>query len=296
MAGVLQVEPRRFVAARMASGQVDRRVTLIGMPEDAALSRLLAPDEAPIAPPDQGVLLSEALSDILGVGPGDSVTLQVLEGDRRTIEVPVSGLSIGYYGLSAVTELGTLNRMLGEGDRINGVRIDLDPAAEGAFFSEVKATPQAGFVTLQGRTLERFRDTMAENMTTMFTTFTTLATIIAFGVVYNFARISLSEQGRELASLRVLGFTKGEAARLLYAEIAAVVLLAQPVGWLIGAGIVLALARGISSELYRIPLVFGPEAFATASLIVLVASALSALLIRRGIDRLDVIEVLKTRE
>lgn len=296
MPGVLRAEPRRFVTVRLEHGHVDRRVTLIGVPREATLSRLLSPDETPIAPSGQGLVLSETLAGILGVGPGDTVSLETLEGDRRTVEVPVSALSVGYYGLSAVGELGAVNRMLGEGPRISGVRVDLDPAAEAAFFAAVKSTPQAGFLTLQARSRERFRETMAENMTTMFTTFTTLAAIIAFGVVYNFARISLSEQGRELASLRVLGFTRAEAARLLYSEIAAVVLLAQPLGWLIGAGIVVAVAQGVSSELYRIPLVFEPRTFAMASLIVMAASGLSALLIRRRINRLDLIEVLKTRE
>ena len=296
MPGVLRVEPQRIVAARMSHGHRDRRVSLAGEARDARLFTLLAPDETPMTPPDHGLILSEALADLLGVGRGDTVAVELLEGDRRRVEVPVSGISIGYVGLSAVMEIGALNRLVGEGAMISGVRIDLDPAGEDAFYAAVKATPRAGFVTIQSRTRQRFRATMAENMTVMLTTFTTLAAIIAFGVVYNFARISLSEQGRELASLRVLGFTRGEVARLLHSEIAAVILLAQPLGWLVGAGIVTLVARGLSSELYRIPLAFEPAVFAKASLIVLAASALSALFIRRRIDRLDLIEVLKTRE
>lgn len=241
-------------------------------------------------------MLSETLAGILGVTRGETVTVTRLDGDRRSFEVPVSGTSLGYFGLTATAELGALNRMLGEGEMISGVRLDLDPAAEAAFFAAVKKTPQAGFVTRQSRTLERFRATMAENMNIMLTTLTTFAAIIAFGVVYNFARISLSEQGRELASLRVLGFTTGEVAGLLYSEIAAIVLLAQPLGWLLGAGLAVAVARGISSELYRTPLGFAPQPFALGSLIVLAASALSALLVRHRINRLDMIEVLKTRE
>ena len=123
-----------------------------------------------------------------------------------------------------------------------------------------------------------------------------LASIIAFGVVYNFARISLSEQGRELASLRVLGFTNGEVTTILYGEIAAVVLVAQPLGWLIGTGFAVAVVRAFSSELYRIPLVIGPEVYAVASLVVLAAAMASALLVRGRINSLDMVEVLKTRE
>jgi putative ABC transport system permease protein len=130
----------------------------------------------------------------------------------------------------------------------------------------------------------------------MISVLAVLAGIIAFGVVYNFARISLSEQGRELASLRVLGFTRGEVSAILYGEIAAVALLAQPLGWLIGTGFAVAVVEGFDSELYRIPLVIGPEVYARASLIVLGAALASALLVRGRIARLDMIEVLKTRE
>ena len=179
---------------------------------------------------------------------------------------------------------------------ISAVRLQLDPAAKAAFFAAVKDTPQPGFLTLKNLTLSRFRDTMAENITISTTVYLSLAAIIAFGVVYNFARISLSEQGRELASLRVLGLTKGEVAGILYSEIAAVVLLAQPLGWLIGAGFALAVVRAFSSELYRVPLVIGPEVYAVASLVVIGAAIASALLVRGRINRLDMVEVLKTRE
>ena len=123
-----------------------------------------------------------------------------------------------------------------------------------------------------------------------------LAGIIAMGVVYNFSRIALSEQGRELASLRVLGFTNREVAGVLFGELATVVLLAQPLGWGIGYGIALAMVTAFSSDLYRVPFVIGREVFATASLVVCVAALVSAYAIWGRINRLDLIEVLKTRE
>ena len=144
--------------------------------------------------------------------------------------------------------------------------------------------------------LQRFRDTLAQNITIMVTVYASLAAIIAFGVVYNFARISLSEQGREMASLRVLGFTRGEVSGLLLGELAVVVIVAQPLGWLIGYGFAWAMVTGFTSELYRVPLVVNREVYAWASLIVLAAAIVSGLVVRRRIDRLDMIEVLKTRE
>lgn len=294
--GVLRAEPERIVAVRLSHGPAERRVALSGIGEGGKLSRLLDPQEAAISPPDAGLVLSETLAGLLGVKIGDRVTIEVLEGERRVIEAPVSGISLGYMGLGATTSLTALNRMLGEGPMISAVRLQLDPAAKAAFFAAVKDTPQAGFLTLKNLTLSRFRDTMAENITISTTVYLSLAAIIAFGVVYNFARISLSEQGRELASLRVLGLTKGEVAGILYSEIAAVVLLAQPLGWLIGAGFALAVVRAFSSELYRVPLVIGPEVYAVASLVVIGAAIASALLVRGRINRLDMVEVLKTRE
>jgi putative ABC transport system permease protein len=144
--------------------------------------------------------------------------------------------------------------------------------------------------------LERFRETMAQNLNVMIGVLVGLAGIIAFGVVYNFARISLSEQGREMASLRVLGFTRGEVSGLLLSEIAVVTLLAQPVGWLMGILLATGMVRGFSSELFSMPLVLEPEVFVYSSAVVIAAALVSALVVRARIDRLDMIAVLKTRE
>ncbi|MFM7445076.1 MAG: FtsX-like permease family protein, partial [Tabrizicola sp.] len=144
--------------------------------------------------------------------------------------------------------------------------------------------------------LDRFRETLAENITVMITVYVVLAGIIAIGVVYNFSRIALSEQGRELASLRVLGFTNREVSGVLFGELATVVLLAQPLGWVIGYGIASAMVAAFSSDLYRVPFVIGREVFATASLVVCAAALVSAAAIRGRINNLDMIEVLKTRE
>jgi putative ABC transport system permease protein len=144
--------------------------------------------------------------------------------------------------------------------------------------------------------VQRFRETLAENITVMITVYVGLASIIAVGVIYNFARIALSEQGRELASLRVLGFTENEVSRVLFGELAIIILLAQPIGWAIGYAIGLGMVAAFSSDLYRVPFVIGREVYCVASLIVCLAAVASAAAVRRRIDTLDLIEVLKTRE
>ncbi len=294
--GVMMAEPFRSVPVRISHRQMARKVALVGRPAAPRLSRVLDADAQPMAMPEAGVILSEALAEALGVGRGGQVRVDFLDGARRSVTLPVSGLSQGYVGLGAAMEIGALHRAMGEGERISGVHVLLDAAWSEDFFRAVKATPDAGFVTVLGRTVERFRATLAENITVMITVYTGLASIIAFGVIYNFARIALSEQGRELASLRVLGFSKGEVSGILFGELAVILALAQPVGWGIGHLIALGMARAFSSDLYRVPFVINPDVYATASLLVGVAALLSALALRDRINSLDMIEVLKTRE
>ena len=243
-----------------------------------------------------GLILSEALADALDVRLGDLVTVDMLEGKRPSLTLPVSGISLGYVGLGAAMEISALNRLMGEGAMVSGLNLMIDEGQDAAFYAAAKAAPKTEMITVTSLRLSRFKETLAENITVMITVYVGLATIIAVGVVYNFSRIALSEQGRELASLRVLGFTNREVSGVLFAELATVVLLAQPIGWLIGYGISLAMVAAFSSDLYRVPFVIGREVFATASLVVLAAALVSAFAIRGRINNLDMIEVLKTRE
>lgn len=294
--GVLMAEPFRSVAARISHRNLSKRLSLTGKPQTPRLSRVLDPDLRPMAMPEAGLILSEALANALDVRRGESVTVEVLEGARPVVNLPVSGISLGYVGLAATMEMTALNRIMGEGAVISGVNLQIDAAARGAFFAAAKSAPKTEFVTVTALTIQRFKDTLAENITVMTTVYVTLAAIIAVGVVYNFARISLSEQGRELASLRVLGFTHAEVAAVLFIELAAIVLMAQPLGWLIGYGIGVGMVAAFSSDLYRVPFVMGSDVFATASLVVCAAALASAVAIRGRINALDMIEVLKTRE
>ncbi|MBI1172448.1 FtsX-like permease family protein [bacterium] len=296
MPGVLAVEPFRAVAARIGNGPWSRRLSIMGKPAMPVLSRVLDPDLRPMALPEEGLILSEALAAALHVGRGDLVQVEVTEGTRPLAVLPVSGISIGYVGLSATMRLDALNSLMRESDKISGVNLALDPLQRDQFYAEAKTAPATQFVSVIALTLKRFRDTLAENITMMNAVYLSLAAIITVSVVYNFARISLSEQGRELASLRVLGFSRAEVAWVLFGELATLVLIAQPVGWLIGTAIGWAMTLAFSSDLYRVPFVLGPEVLAQASLVVLTASLLTGWAIRGRLDRLDMIEVLKTRE
>lgn len=294
--GIMRAEPYRSVAVKLHSGHRWRRLPLIGKPPGTDLSRLLSKELKPVALPAEGIVLSSAAAELLHLNRGDAVEIEILEGDRRIVRQPVSAIITGYMGLTAYMDLDALNRLLDEGSMISGVHVEIDPTMRAPLFAALKATPTANFIALQYAALERFRATLAQNITIMVTVYATLAGIIAFGVVYNFARISLSEQGREMASLRVLGFTRREVSGLLLGELAVVVAVAQPIGWMIGYGFAWITVQGFDSELYRVPLVVNREVYAYASLVVLGAALISGLIVRRRIDRLDMIEVLKTRE
>lgn len=296
MPGVMAAEPFRLAPAKLTHGQRSKRIVIEGRPDDARISRILSPDLNPMPMPEAGLILNEALADALLVRPGDRVTVEFLDGRRSVVELPVSGISLGYVGLGAAMSIMALGRATGEGPLISGANILLDEAGEAAFFAAATAAPKTGFLNVTDLTVSRFRATLAENITVMISVYVTLAAIISLGVVYNFSRIALSEQGRELASLRVLGFTRAEVSAVIFMELAVVVLLAQPFGWMIGHGIGWAMVAAFSSDLYRVPFVMGQEVYATASLVVIAAGLVSALAIRGRIDQLDLIAVLKTRE
>jgi putative ABC transport system permease protein len=294
--GVMRAEPYRAVAVEISNGPVSRRVAVLGRPLHTDLSRLVDEDGHPVPIPQGGLALSKSLADILDLHAGSDAWLNLLEGDRRELNVRVSTVVEGFIGLGAYMELDALNRLVGEGAVISGANLAIDPERQAELFAVLKRTPSAGYIALQSIALQQFRKTQQQNLFVMMGVLAGLAGLISFGVVYNFARISLSEQGREMASLRVLGFRRGEVSLLLLGEIAIVTLLAQPVGWIIGYGIALAMVAGFSNEIYRMPLIVGPEVYAYSSLIVCLAAIVSGLVVRRRIDRLDLIAVLKTRE
>ncbi|PLX38985.1 MAG: peptide ABC transporter permease [Hyphomicrobiales bacterium] len=294
--GVLTAEPYRSVSVKIRHRHHERRVGILGKAPDAQLSRVLDTELRPVAMPETGITVSDMLAKLLEVQVGDIVEIELMEGARRTVEAPVTAIIQSYFGLNAYASIETLNRMMREGALISGVHLSYDSAEEDALFREIKEIPAANFIALLKVSTQKFRDIIGENIHIMVSVYVMLAAIIAFGVVYNSARISLSERGRELASLRVLGFTRAEVSAILLTELAILVVVAQPLGWLLGYLFAYAMVTSFESELYRIPFVLDAPTYALSSLVVLATGVISALVVRRRIDRLDLIEVLKTRE
>lgn len=294
--GVMDVEPMRSVPVRLRAGHRSRTLAIQGLSETPRLNRVVDRRTGPISLPGDGVVLSAMLGDILRVAPGDTLQVEVLEGRRPIRDVLVARLIDDTLGLQAYMRGDALRRLLREGKSITGGAVTVDPAALQDFYAEVKLMPAVAGVALRDVTVQNFRDTMAENMNLTIFFNVAFAAIIAFGVVYNAARVSLSERARELASLRVLGFTRAEISLILLGELAALTLLALPVGALIGYGLGELVLAGFNNEIYRLTFTVSPSTVAWAFLTVIAAAFVSGMFVRRRLDRLDLVAVLKTRE
>lgn len=295
--GVMAAEPFRAVAVRLRHGPREKRTAITGMVQEANISRVVDTDIQPVEPPAEGgVLLSSYLADLLDVERGGTVTVDVMEGRRPTVELPVADIVESYIGIGAYMEFSALNRLMREGRTVSGVYVINDTGVEEALYRELKETPAVSGVSLQRESVRTFRDTVEESFSTMVFFNALFAGVIAVGVVYNAARISLSERARELASLRVLGFTRGEVAYILLGELALLTFAALLPGCLMGYGLAQLIGYGLQTELYRIPVIINPPTYGQAVLIVVAASVASGLVVGRRVARLDLVSVLKTRE
>ena len=296
MPGVISVEPMRVVPARLRVGARSRTLALTGLNPDPDLNRVVDQQGRPRVLPPEGLVLSRMLGVVLGAGPGDMVQVEVLEGRRPVRQVRVAGVIDDIMGLQAYMDIAALGRLMREGRTVSGAYLQVDPAALEPLYARLKLTPVVAGVAIREAALRNFRDVMAQNMNLTIGINVVFAAIIAVGVVYNAARISLSERERELASLRVLGFTRGEISSILLGELAILTLLSLPCGTLIGYGLGLFIMTIFQNEVYRIPFIVTPATMAWGWLTIIAAAALSALAVRRRLDRLDLVAVLKSRE
>ncbi len=294
--GVIDIQPFRAVSTRMRHGHIDHRVGVIGMPRNASLNRLLDAEGRTAELPISGMLLSAQLAVMLDVKPGDEIEVEVQEGRRPTLRTTVAGTITDFAGVGAYMEIEALRKLMGEGGTINGAHVKVDQKYWDDFVSEVKDSPRIASIITTATSRESFDETVGQMMDTMQYIYFLFAVIVAFGVVYNSARIALSERSRDLATLRVVGFTKREVAGVMIGELALLTIIAIPFGLLIGAELSRALVESFATETIRIPLVLKPKTFAVATLIVFVSSVVSFAVVGRRIKNLDLIGVLKSRE
>lgn len=294
--GVVLAEGARSVSARLRLGSRSRRTGVSALNPDGKLTEVFDSDLNRVYAPEFGILLTSQLARNLAAKTGDRVTVEVLEGKRPVTDVPVVGIVEDYIGSLAYMRKDVLDRLMREGPRVSAVDVRIDTGQSADFYRALKQTPAVAGLTLWRVAVQGFRETMAETMYIIISFYIGFGSAIAFGVAYNSARIALSERGRELATLRVIGFTRFEVSYILLGEIALLMLPALPLGCLIGYGLASVMVENMSSDLFRIPLVIESSTYAMACIAVIVATILSGLLVRRRIDELDLIAVLKTRE
>lgn len=294
--GVRYAETYRAVPATFRFGHRSYKTVISGIEPDSRLHLLLDARLQTVSLPPSGIVLTDHLGKILGVKAGDMLTIEVLEGAKPTRQVPVVALVKFYLGVKGYMDITALNRLMREGDAISGAYLVTDPLRGEKLYQSLNNIPRIAGTVLRRNEIRNFHDIQAKAM--LFFTFiaTLMACSIAFGVVYNSARIALSERSRELTSLRVLGYTRGEISYILLGELGLVTLIAIPLGFFIGYWLCAYIAQALASDLFRVPLVIEPKTYSLAAAVVLASASVSGLIVRHKLDRLDLVEVLKTRE
>lgn len=294
--GIRYAEGRRSVAVRLVNGHRDRRSVLHGMPAEARLQFVVDQNLQSVTLPQDGLLLTDFLATELGVSPGEYLRVEMLEGDRRTFSVPVAGVTSEFLGVGAYMRLPALNRALGEGPVINQILLSVDPASNDEVYQSLREAPRVLGIGIRQAMLDSFYDTLARTFLT-FTFFNSLlGAIIAFGVIYNTIRIALAEKGRELASLRVMGYTHNEIAHILFGDMAVMLVVGIVGGWLFGQGLAWMIITAMQTELYRVPLTITAHTLGISATVVFVSAIVSGGVAWWRLRHLDLVAVLKTRE
>jgi len=294
--GVLKTQPFRSLPVRMRHDHYSRRVSIMGFMPHGELFRLMDKNELEAPLPPDGLLISTQLANLLHVRLGERIRVEVQEGERPVRDLPVTGLIEDYSGTNAYMDARALHRMMKEGETVSGCFVTVDHNKQDEIYRLLKSTPRVASVTVKQAMLKSFEETVKENQMRIKAINVVFACVIAFGVVYNTARISLSERSRELATLRVIGFTRAEISSILLGELAVLTIIAIPFGLIFGFGFAWFASRAFNTDLYRIPLVVQNSTYAFAATVVLIASLLSGLLVRRRLDELDLVSVLKSKE
>ena len=285
-----------MTAVRFFNGHHQHRGAIQGLPENAQLRRIIDIDVHQASLSASGLLVSDRLAEKLQVRSGQMVWVELLEGQARTLAVPVGGVVRDMMGLNAWLPRGTLNRLLHEGDLSNQYALSLVPGSERTFLRATQDQPRIVGVFSKATVARNMSQVSARNIRIMSGILTAFAVVIAVGVVYNQARIALAEGTWELASLRVLGFTRAEVSGFLLGELALAMLLALPLGMVLGWGLTHSLVDLLKSEQFAFPVVISRPTYAWAALCVVMAGGVSAWVVRRRIDQLDLVAALKVRE
>ncbi len=295
--GVTRAESFRAVPVRLRRGTRQHRLSLMGLNQEPELFRVLDDSEQPISLPQRnGLTISKKLAEILDVTTGDELTVEVLEGERDRHRVQIAAVFPDYTDPGAYLNRHQLHRLMNESERHSGAFLAVDPKRLDDLYAAVKETPTVAGVLDKNAASKNFEETIAESTFVMRLMNAIFASIIAFGVIYNCALITLAERSRDLATLRVMGFSRREVSFILLGELAIITLLSIPLGLPIGYGFSYLTVLTLDTETHRFPLVVSRATFAYSALVLVAAATVSALFVRRMLDKLDLIAVLKVKE
>lgn len=294
--GVMRVELQRSVPVWVRFRAASYRTAAVAVIPDAQLRQPLDSQQRPVMPAPGGLLLTDYLAQMLGAQPGDLIELETLDGHRRVLRKPLTGVVSEPFGAQAYLPLETLDRELGDGARVDGAVLAVDSAAQASLFTHLQRRPVIAAIDQRKVAIRNFYESMAETILTFTLITTAFGVVITAGVVYSSARVALSERSRDLASLRVLGFTTAEVGYLLLGELTLLTVLAVPLGIALGHALVAILVMGFDSDLFRIPNYISPATYGIAGLCSLGAALLTGLLIARRVHSLDLVAVLKARD
>lgn len=294
--GVIKTQPVRTVAVRLRNGHLSDRKAIQGIVSGADLARLLDTDQKIVEPPLGGLALSKHIANDLNLKVGDLVTVEVLQERRPVEQIPIVRLVEEYLGFQAYMHIDALNRLMKEGPTVTGIHVMVDSRYADDLYATLKDTPGVAGIAQQTATLASFRETMDNTMNVMIGFYVALASLIAFGVAYNAARIALSERSRALASLRVLGFTREEVTYILLGELGILTLISLPVGCVLGYSMALAMSPMLTTDLYNFPFVIEPSTYGWSVIVVCISATICGLITRQRVFGLDLVSALKTRE
>jgi putative ABC transport system permease protein len=294
--GVLVAEAQRVVPAKLTHAWHERDLSIVGVPSNAKLRRLEDANGVAIRPPPTGMLLSRPLGKMLGVAAGDDVDVESLEAGRRQLRLRVAGFIDDFWGLSAYMDLDELGRRMGEPSTLTGTLLSVGRGDTHGVTARLEKLPAVASFSEPALDRQQFQAQMSNSLRAMTVLLAVFASVIAVGIVFNNARIALAVRSRDLATLRILGFTRGEVATVLLGEQAVQLVLGVAFGLPLGCALGAAMLRSIPPELFRVQATITAGSLVQAAVVVLASGLGCALLVRREADRLDLVSVLKARD
>jgi len=294
--GVQLAEGYRLVPVRLRSGQFTKELAITGLPPGAQLRRVADDKGRVVAMPASGVLLNARIAKKMGLKPGDTIQLELLEGNRRKIRVTVANLVEEILGQGCYMQSEALSRLLGEERSINVAALKIDLLKQDEIIAHLKTSSRVASISTREGTLKIFYDMMSRSMLAMITIILIFASAISVGVVYNTAMILLSERTFELGSLRILGFTKAEVFEMIASELGTTVLASLIPGCALGYGFAWLMMNTVDTEEFTIKLIITSRTYVTAVLVSLATALVSFVILYFRIRKMDLVSVLKVRE